>query len=521
MRGFVRGCAAGLAAMGLAFPALAADEGLVLRQSAERLAAADRCEEAIVKAKRARTLDPEDAEAAALEGRCLLHLKRYDAAIDPLKRARSLDPSIDGLSIDLAMAHYHRGDLAAAERDLRLAAERDPGDARVQLYQGLVLLERSRDEEAAAAFERAATRDPNIDPLASYYSALAWQRARERQKARAALEGVVQRSPDSQWGRRAQALLDELDEHVGFTPGGVVAQASVGVEYDDNVVLEGDDPTVPSNVSDEGDGRVWWSAELGAELFRTENWAGGANAGFYGDLMFELQRFNTYTPMASLWLDRRIDEVSFVRLQPFFGYTWNRGDPYLANSGATLSYDRSFDDWGAGTLYGTFAYRNYMFNTTNPRVIAGGVDWSEERDRDGTDFRVGYDHAVGVTDSTTLRAGVEHQRYEAEGRDYSHVGYGGHVGVYQQLPWRVGLDVDFAYAYEPYRQPSSYPAPFVNHKKRRDNRYTVRAQLDRPITDWLSVTAYYRHENNESNTAVFDYDRNVYGGLLTVYYGPQ
>jgi hypothetical protein len=162
-----------------------------------------------------------------------------------------------------------------------------------------------------------------------------------------------------------------------------------------------------------------------------------------------------------------------------------------------------------------------MFNTTNPRVISGGIDFSEERDRDGTDFRVGYDHAIEVREGTTLRAGVEHRRYEAEGNEYSHVAYGGRLGLRQQLPWELGLDVEGSYSYEPYRQESSFPVPFSNSAKRRDNFWSARAQLDRPITDWLSVAAYYRYVNDDSNTPVFDYDRNIVGAYLSVYYGPQ
>jgi tetratricopeptide (TPR) repeat protein len=526
MRAWIRFCAAGLAAVGVASTALAADEALVLRQSAERLAAADRCEEAMVKAKRARTLDPDDALAAAIEGRCALHLKRYDAAIDPLQRARVLDPSMPGLTIDLAMAHYHRGDLAAADRELSAAERQTPDDPRVLLYRGMLLMDRSQNEAAAAKFERAAAVDPQIDPLASYYASLAWQRARDRQRARQALEGVTRRAPDSPWADEARRRLQELDQATGFEPGRWSASASTGIEWDDNVVLRGDDVTLPnagtpSRISNQRDWSVWWGAEARAELLRTENWAGGAIGGYYGDAHFDLHSFDQQTPTASLWLDRRVDDQSFVRLQPFFGYTWTEGDPYLLTVGGTLSYNRSFDEAGAGTLYATYAYRNYLFPISSTGDPPGGIDFTKKRDRDGTDFRVGYDHAIDVTDSTTLRAGVHYGSYEADGNEYSKQSVGGRLGLYQRLPWKLGFDADAYYAYEPYRRESSFPAPFANSAKRRDGYFNLRLQLDRPITDWLSVAAYYRYTDNDSNTPVFDYDRNIIGGYLTVHYGPQ
>ena len=132
----IRCCAVLLTAGLLAPIAYAADEGLVLRQSAERLAAANRCDEAIPKARRARALAPEDAAAAAIEGRCALHQKRYDDAVAPLEDARRLDAALPGVSTDLAMAHYHRGDFEAADRELRVAEQQDRDHPRVLLYRG-------------------------------------------------------------------------------------------------------------------------------------------------------------------------------------------------------------------------------------------------------------------------------------------------------------------------------------------------------------------------------------------------
>jgi len=526
MRALRRLGAAVLVAAWIAPAARAADEGLVLRQAAEQLAAAGRCDEAIAKARRARELAPADARAAAVEGRCAIQQKRYDDAIAPLETARRLDPTLPGVSADLAMAHYHRGDPAAARRELEAAERETPGDPKVLLYQGLLHFEASEHTQAAGALERAARADAEIDPLASYYASLAWQRARERERARAALEGVVARSPSSPWADEARAALARMDgADAAFGMGPWWASATGGVEWDDNVVLRGDDVSLPSQISDEDDVRGYWIAELGAELFRTEHWAGGALAGYYGNAHADLHSFDQQSPTASLWLDRRVGERNYFRLQPWFSYTWLSTDPYLMAAGGTLSYHHSFDGAGAGRLYAQYGYRDYMYNTTNPRVIDDfGNDISEERDHDGTDFRVGYDHALAVTDSTTLRAGVAHGRYEAEGSEYSHVSYGGHVGVTQALPARFVLDLEGSYDYEPYRQESSFPVPFPdpghNSAKRRDNVWSARALLERPLTDWLTVATYWRYFENDSNTPVFDYDRNIVGGYFTVHYGP-
>ena len=68
----------------------AADEGAVLRLRAEQLAAEDRCEEALERARRARELLPDDARVALVEGRCALRMNRYSEVIAPLEDARRL-----------------------------------------------------------------------------------------------------------------------------------------------------------------------------------------------------------------------------------------------------------------------------------------------------------------------------------------------------------------------------------------------------------------------------------------------
>lgn len=503
-----------LAAAAVAPPAGAADEGLVLRMRAEQLAAEDRCDEAIEKAQRARTLDPADAKAAVIEGRCLLLLRRYDEAVSALTRARELDSSTSGVAADLASAHYHRGDKAAARRELAKAESEDADDPRAALYRGLLLLDDNNDTAAAESFERASRLDAGIDPLASYYAGLAWERARDGDKARAALERVRTRSPGDPWAREAEIALDRLDRGGAQTTSGPWARVTAGLEWDDNVVLRGDGSVLPSRISDDSDWRGFWSAEVGLEAFRTENWAGGVIAGYHGNAHFREHQFDLQYPTASLYLDRRVDESTFVRIQPFAGYAWTETDPYLFNGGATGSLHRDFGSAGAGRLWGQYTARNYLFST--PGVTEA---LRRTRDRDGDLYQGGYDHSIGLGETTTLRAGAGYGYSDTEGGEFSHDAYSGYVGVTQGLPLELTLDAQANYAYHDYDRDSTFLAAAETSAHRRDNVWGARAQLSRPVTDWMSIAAHWRWTDNDSNTRVFDYDRHVVGGSFTLTYG--
>jgi hypothetical protein len=52
--------------------------------------------------------------------------------------------------------------------------------------------------------------------------------------------------------------------------------------------------------------------------------------------------------------------------------------------------------------------------------------------------------------------------------------------------------------------------------KRRDRIYQAEAELGYPVTDWLIVSARYQYTNDDSNTRVFDYDRHIAGGYITL-----
>jgi hypothetical protein len=187
------------------------------------------------------------------------------------------------------------------------------------------------------------------------------------------------------------------------------------------------------------------------------------------------------------------------------GFAWYDGEEYLAHGGGELSYYRGFGEAGSGRLYARVAYHDYLFS------IQGG---GNAANRDGMQYLGGYEHALPVGKTTSLRAGVAAGAYVAEGRDYD--GYTGavHGGVHQLLPLRFELDLSGGFAYEPYEHQSSYN--FDDSKDRLDRVWVAQAELERPITDWLVASARYRYVNNDSNTAVFDYDRHIAGGYLTV-----
>jgi tetratricopeptide (TPR) repeat protein len=538
---------------GIAAGAHAADEAGVLRLRAEQLAAADRCEEALPRARQARALAPGDARAALVEGRCALRLNRYEAAIEPLQKAREIDPTLPGVSIDLVIAYYHSDFKEAARNELATAELETPDDARVSLYRGLFLLEGAEVAEAAAAFERAGQLDADLDPVASYYAGLAWQQEADRERAQAALERVREQAPDSAWATQADLALQRLDQP--YLPHRW-AKAQLGLDYDSNVVLKGQGVVLPAEISDQEDGRGYWSMDLGWEFHRNPTWSFGVLPAYYGDANFDLSQFNLQYPSLSGWIDRRVDEVSFVRLRPYGGYAWRDNDPYVGLGGAETSYNRSFGSLGVGRAYVDVSYQDYHFAIPDDQGILGALPFfaasgltvtqaqldalneavKDERVRDGTDLTAGYEHTLPLASDTpletTVRAGVAGGRYFSEGREYEHSSVKVWLRARKALFFETTIDVLGSFAYEPYAYPSTF-LPIeeqfscvgsscvvrASGDDREDNIFNVRVILERPITDTIKGSVRWRFQDNQSNTDAYDYHRHIVGGYLTFYYG--
>jgi tetratricopeptide (TPR) repeat protein len=513
-----------------ALPAFAADEAPVLRQRAEQLAASGNCDEALPRARRARELDPRDARAALVEGRCLLRKGEYQQSLAPLTAARDLDATLPGVSADLAQAHYHLDQIDEASAELDRAERENPNDARTQLYRGLVLSRQAKQREAAEAFDRAGGLDPSYAGIAGLYAGRSWASARDRDHARAALERAHKADPNSEWGRAAAAELEALDapnrRHVW-------AKLRAGVEHDSNVTLQNEHlfGTFPYEKTHERSDTVGvFSVEAGLEFLRNEKQSAGLAAGYDGNVHDNVDELDLQYPWATTWYDHRLSENTWLRIQPFIGYAWLEAHSFVFHGGGTVSISHAFSDRFSGQLFSRVNANNFLYNI-NPDPVIASIDpvraqgYVGFRDRDGIESETGVEGTYAlVPASTSLRAGTAYSRYEAEGRDWTRHGVRTWVGATQQLPWSFVGELLGSYTYHPYDHRSSYDLNIARYASgqgptREDHIWEVMGELRYPLTAWAQISARAQYTSAESNVEDFDYDRWIAGGYLTLTWG--
>jgi hypothetical protein len=238
------------------------------------------------------------------------------------------------------------------------------------------------------------------------------------------LRRVQELAPGSVWAQRADEALR--------TPATVFrlrrwAALYLGIDYDSNVVLRGDGVSLPTDVSNQGDGLVWWGIEAGTEVFRTDDWGGGILGNYYGNAHFSEHDFDQDWLYAAFWIDRTLGESTLLRVQPEFGQGFYDYDDYVRFYGVLVEV---LHDWGApgqGTFYARYDYNNYQYR------IPGNPALASTRNRDGNSVRTGYDHFYAIDQDTAVRGGPYFLYYAAAGSEYDSWGVGGWAEVERKL----------------------------------------------------------------------------------------
>lgn len=495
--------------LSVAGPVRAADEERVLRARAADLATRGDCGQALALLDQAKGLDPSgDTAVLLLRGRCLVADERYEEAIPLLERAVAAQPDSGEAALALGIARYETGDRNGALTELERAEALMPDRPEPPLYLGLVLLEREENVRAAERFQRADRLDgEGAPPIAGYYEALALAGSGDAERAEAALRRVEERGAGTVWGERASALLAAEEDRRASLARNSWLMLQAGIDYDTNVALRSDQVTNPNDISSKGDFRGWWAVDGGTDLFVKDGWRLGLGGRYSGFEYFDASSFGQHFLTGRVWLDRALGERTSLRIAPEAGIGFFDNDEFLRFYGVRPELRHDFGKAGVGSLYGRYAYNDFRLRQNN--LTGPGFT-----DRDGHDFRAGYDHTVGVSDTTVLRGGVFGRHYVAEGGEFDHSGVGGWLGVGQQLPFRFTLDASASYAHDWYQAESLFERQafaLASVDEREDHVVTASAQLSRPITNWLSAAARYQYLNNISNTNLFDYDRHLVG----------
>lgn len=506
----------------LAAGAVAADEvDDVLVMRAADLEAQGRCQDAVAVHRGA---DGSDPRLALIAGRCQVRLRDYAGAVDTLAPARELPDAPVEVDLQLGVAQYHLGELDAARASLDRARARGEQGALLELYSGLLQLQADDARGAALALERARRADARaVEPIASYYAFLAWRSLEDEERAAAALARLREEDPDGPWIAEAERVLASDAP----APLGWWLDTEAGLEYDSNVTIRGGGVQQVfingDTVSDRDDGRGIWTLEGGVELFRDDRWSGGLLGSYTGTAHFDISEFDTHYPQAGAWLDHHLGPRTTLRGRYDFSYAWINYDPYFLSNTLSGSLFQGFDDWGRSELTLSLGFWDFRYDRLdpNPPAVPPGSGQLSQINQDGTSVMVEGMHYLepgvgGPLEQLELRGGYRFTHYAAAGREFDFDAHRFLVGFDTMLPGEVAWDAWGAFTYQPYRRTSLYAQNPQTDPKQRDRVWEFGTELEKFLSQDVSVLARYRFIDTGSNTKVYDYDRHVVGGYVRV-----
>ncbi|MBI4575265.1 MAG: tetratricopeptide repeat protein [Planctomycetes bacterium] len=139
-----------------------------------------------------------DAEALRESSRTSLFSARYEGALEAIRRLVACDAAGADEYHNMAVAHYKRGELDAAEVAVLAALAREPDRVRSHYLLGLILKDRGEPERAVRALDAALARDPALG-MAYFQRGLAHHAQGDWEAARRDLQEAAARRPELLW----------------------------------------------------------------------------------------------------------------------------------------------------------------------------------------------------------------------------------------------------------------------------------------------------------------------------------
>jgi len=513
-----------------------------------------RCDEAF-RALTVEGTDGREGRTRLLAGECRLRVGLYPEALDDLDRAQGESDlsSQQAGDVDLyrAIALYHLERYTEANAALEKADGRTGEEAQLELYRGLLALRIGDHDRAAPAFESAARLSPeDTEPVASFYAGQAWLGASERTKARTAFQRVVELDGDGPWGTEAAKYLESTELFPYFVRG------SVGIEYDDNVILRGGatqfvEPGSGLQIIQDGekDWRGAWHIDTGVQLFRAGRWSGGLIGGYSGNAHFDLTDFDAHFPTAGAFLARRLDRNTMLQARYEFGFAWVDQDSFLRAHLGELGLSHTWPRAGSTIVLFDVVSNDLRFQPQkvqdgpvggapgDPCVPAvgqscgpNGLNEARERDRDGIGLGFAVDHRYlapvpdrldDFIEAIEIGGGYRFRYYDSEGDEWKHTAHIVNARIDLELPLDFRFSTRASLEYRDFENPSTFPDHETVDEQyalsgvdREEYEVVFEAEVEKDLNEYLSLSARWSYTDNESNRRVYDFTRHIVGGYL-------
>ncbi len=480
--------------------------------------------------------NPDDPGAWYWLGLSELQRNRYSAATAALQRVMQLAPDRVEVRLDAAIASVAEGQYERAIGWLKeyLSAGTAPSAVQTMghFFLGVAQYKTKRYDDALKSFESAEpeTTDPDLQANIAWYRS--WILTEQGKPDLASLEfaKVAQLTTDVDQQVRAKTLAEQVKAGP-VVPSETVSplqfRLDLGYHYDSNVILLGDNTSLPIGLNRNDDYRFGLSTDLRYLIPMGDQWLMGFGWNTFHSWHASLEQYNVQTYAGRGFVNYFLNDRTTLGVQYEYDFNLVGREAFLSRHQLTpsLRYVEAFHDdgtsWTSSTLFASYEDRDYHDDYFDLR-----------EDRDGSYTTLGLTQSFNLCqprkeqgDTRWLSAAVGY-RFENEstvGSDFDLSAHGLNADLSVPLPWELTFDFSGNWMWEGYWQPNSQDYKL---RERKDfvQRYSVSLgrewELDRHVTMGLrGELAYILDDSNVLNSlgeAIYSYDRTIAGITLSL-----
>jgi tetratricopeptide (TPR) repeat protein len=376
------------------------------------------------------------------------------------------------------------------------AANFQPG--KVAFLQGMAAYKQKRYAEAAEFFQ-VAQADPQVAQEAKVQLSLALAAQNKVSEAKKTMQEAISINPQSPAANYAQGYAQAMDRGMKEVKR-FRFYATTGWDYDSNVTLQPGDPGAAQLVSGKSDFLYTQTAGLEYNLVPQGPWGLWTSASYYQNFHLRLGNFDMFNYI--------------LGLTPT--YTWAKGRvwvPFLYN----------FTDVGSDKYYASYAVAPTYLHLITPKVgVEAGFRFARKYYTTPVVFPQDERSSKNWGGTVALYYFLKNQEGYIQGRfTYENDNTGGSnwnsnsyrltlaalYPIKDRLKLRAFADLTF----QPYDNPFFDGNPLAVNPKRYDTIFITGVEATYNIWQGLEANLHYYFVRDNSNIALYDYDRHIVG----------
>ncbi len=472
-------------------------------------------------------------------GLCQLQQYEYAAATASFQKVLELSPESLDAKLDAAIALAGQNEYERSRQLLREFIEAGEADAapsrQAHFFLGVAEYKSGHNEAALVSLEAAeqGATEPAMLANIAWFRGWIYTDQRQFEEAAAQFTRVSELASSVDQRARARTLAEQLRVGVVVEELEPISQfqfrLDVGLSYDTNVILLGDDTSLEIGLSTDDDVRLGLGSDVRYLQPLGEDWLLGVGGNTFHSWHASLGEFNVQTYGGRVFLNYFPDDRLTFGLQYSYDFTTVDNDAFLTRHRITPSvrYVERFHEDGT-PLTATTVFYSY-----EPR------DYHEELN-DRREDRDGKYHTIGLTQSFNLcqprleqgderwllaALGYRYLNESTQGDDYDLTGNAVVARLAMPMPYELLFEFSGQWTWEDYWQPNTQD---FRRRNRHDfvQRYIWSLsrdfEIDRDILMTLRGEISWTEDDsnirNRLNEAVFSYDRVIYGLTLSFFF---